>query len=430
MTAQFGFHVATPPGAAGIAIFELYGDAESFFRAHVRVEGELPAPGRARLARIVDELNETIDDAVVTRVPASDSWSRMPCSRLSTHGGPWIVERVRVLLAAAGGEPRSRAEILSLAVSAGGLDAIEAEAYEALVGARTSAAVRFLLRQCSGELSRRLRALIGRLDIDGARGIGEIGERLDEILASAEAARRLVDPGRVLIAGPPNSGKSTLFNALCGRRRALVSPRAGTTRDFNTAEIELEGFPIELTDSAGVHGSPDDPVEAEAIRRVALRAADLVVLLVPPPWTVPAGSWARVATELRVPPPSIRGETPESFPEPLGESGLIVAASFADLDGPRSARFDISISPLRGDGIPELRSRIVRALTGRAGPRPADDLLAAPFLVRQVDLLAHARAACRAANSASLDEIREPLIMCLRSFRHRVAAHRVGSAGP
>jgi tRNA U34 5-carboxymethylaminomethyl modifying GTPase MnmE/TrmE len=213
---------------------------------------------------------------------------------------------------------------------------------------------------------------------------------LEALLARSRAAFRLGEPLRLLIAGRPNTGKSTLFNRLVEDDRVLVSPRAGTTRDLIIETIAIGGFPIELIDSAGLRASPGDIVEAAAIDRVATAAPDAVLHLLAPPWTT--------------------GEEDRALEERWGDRVLTVH-NFADLAGDRR-RAGLWISSLTGTGLDELRA----AVAGRAiGPHDeAIETCDAPFTRAQIDLLGSSLAAARRP-SPSLDAMREPLVICLRS---------------
>src|SRR5690606_2401283 len=155
------------------------------------------------------------------------------------------------------------------------------------------------------------------------------------------SARRLSDPLRLLIAGRPNAGKSTLLNALVGRERVVVSASIGTTRDLVAAEVSIEGFPVEVIDSAGIHDLPSDAVEAEAIARAREASADAVLWLRAPPWEISPEEIAFLAR----------------FPEPL----RWIADNFLDLfavDRPsrgethaEERKGDVAISAKRGDGL-------------------------------------------------------------------------------
>jgi tRNA modification GTPase len=391
----FFFHLATPLGEGGLALFELFGTGveaalERLFRCRA-----LPGEGRARLGGFADLGGEVVDEAILARLGAAASWFRLPAWALSVHGGIWIQDRVVAVLESAGGVRLSLRGVLRESLRSGAMDALEAAAAELLVEARTERAAAFLLRQQAGELSCRLEECLAMLERD-ATGAGEgVARRLEALLFSSRAASRLCRPLRLLLAGRPNSGKSTLFNRLVERRRAVVSRRPGTTRDFNRETIDVGGFPVVVSDSAGVRRAAADPIEEEAIRRVWRESADAVVYLLAPPW--------------RLEPEEDR------FLQRLPAACRIVANNFSDLgDPPRSAGVALSISALTGAGVDTLRREILRRWLGPEPGGAAD--AAAPFNRCQVQIIEAGLDAWRATGGpAGIDALREAIIILLRS---------------
>jgi len=278
---------------------------------------------------------------------------------ITCHGGPAVVERVFDLL----GLARAGAtELLERGVETGALDRIQAEAWAFLPGAVTELAARTLQDQAGGALSRAVSAL---RSVDGVR----------TLLETAPLGRALARPPRIVLAGRPNAGKSTLFNALVDADRAIVSPVAGTTRDPVRERISIDGVPFELVDTAGV-GEPGDDLERMAIDRTrkALGEADLVLELVGP------------------------GEPPSS----IGGPRRILVAGKADLASGRPSGEALPVSGKTGLGLQELRRRILDSF----GIRPTlPEGAPAIFTPRQEGLLVEA-----AAGRLPLEEARRRLL--------------------
>jgi len=411
------FHLSTPRGEGGIAVFELFGeDAERVVERVFRGPG-LPASGRSRLGNLVDARGESLDEVLVSRQHAGSMWCGLDAWTISVHGGIWIQERVASLLGELGAERVERADVLLRSTRVGGLDTLQAAAFELLIEARTERAAAFLLRQHGGELSRALGRLCARIETIGRHDAaarcavaGELRPLLDRFLELGAVALRLAHPLRVLIAGPPNAGKSTLFNRLAEETRVAVSPRAGTTRDLQHATIAVDGFPVEIIDGAGLRERPDDVVEAEAIRRVRAFSADAVIYLLAPPWSPTA--------------------LDREFLGRFGSREAILVANFADRSDidrrdALTAGCELLVSALDGRGVERLLEALAaRFLGARAigtGDASMDAALdgPAPFTARQIEIIGRARRVLERApacpSSAALDAVRRVLVLCCRS---------------
>ena len=251
----------SPRGPGGVAVVELCG-AGALERARALAGGAALAPGALRLARL-EIGGESLDEALVVVVGER-------LVELHLHGSPPLVRRVLELC---GGESRAE-EPLS----------IEARAQERLAagGAPCEAAARILLDQHAGALRRDLEALAARA------ASRDFDERLARLLERGRIAARAFAPARVLLAGPVNAGKSTLFNLLVARERAVVSAEPGTTRDALVERVRLGAWPVDLIDSAGAREVPAGGRLAAVERAGQERAlaarldADLVLWLEPP----------------------------------------------------------------------------------------------------------------------------------------------------
>jgi tRNA modification GTPase len=267
--------------------------------------GKIPPPRMAQRVLLNDENQGPIDDSVVLWFPGPASSTGEDVAEFHIHGGRAILS---ALFAALSAIPGMRAaepgEFTRRAFENGKLDLTEAEALDDLIQADTDRQRRRALRQLKGLLGDRARdwrqqiieaaALIeagidfadeadvpAELRTPALAKIAQLAEEIEELLSAQGRSERLRDGLVVAIAGPPNVGKSTLINLLAKREVAIVSPQAGTTRDVIEVQLDLEGFPVTVIDTAGIRES-DDPVEQEGVRRARARAAegDLVLWLV------------------------------------------------------------------------------------------------------------------------------------------------------
>lgn len=351
--------VSTPPGRGAVGIVRVSGSALPLERlAAAVVPGVLP-PRQAVLRRVLDASGELLDRALVVRFVGPNSYTGEDVLEVQLHGNPVILRACVQAFVAAGARPAEPGEFTRRAVMNGRLDLVEAEAVDAVVRAATEQAVRAAQRHLGGELSTRLGAWRDELlqlavvlealvdfpeDVQESEleaqlaGLTGLADRMDALAATFDAGRRMARGARVVLSGPVNAGKSTLFNALLGHERAIVSEHAGTTRDVVSEAVDWDGVAVRLEDTAGQRETAD-PVEAEGVARSqrASDAADLVVHV-------------RDSRTLE------RGEHP-----PAGGVGV---ATHQDLD-PRSG-----LSPgwhrTRGDGrVENIRAAIVEALSIR-----------------------------------------------------------------
>jgi tRNA modification GTPase len=261
----------TPPGSAALASFGLRGSgasrllAEIFVPAGGRTIPQL-APGDVAFGRvaIADDLWE---EAVVAKL-GPEEWE------LHTHGGPAVTRAVACLLESEGGQELTACEWTRASVA----DPLAADALVALGQARTDRTAQLLLDQYRGALARELEQLAEQCE--GGK-LADAAERLAALRSRWTLGRHLTSPWKVVLAGRPNAGKSSLLNALAGYERAIVFPEPGTTRDLVTCSIAVDGWPVELIDMAGLR-SATEAIEAAGIERAwrALAGADVVLLVV------------------------------------------------------------------------------------------------------------------------------------------------------
>lgn len=294
--------LATPPGRAALAVIRLSGEGAFEVAARV-IEGFRPHPARRATLATFRSSDGPIDRGLYTVFPAPRSYSGEDLVELSCHGGLQVPARLLAALQAAGARPAMPGEFTRRAVLNGKLDLVQAEAVGDLIDATAPAQAHAALHQLEGGLSRRLEALRESLievqallsyDIDFpdeddgpvsaeqiTRRIDAVAGQIEQLVATAPSAERLREGALLVFAGRPNAGKSSLFNALLGSARTLVTEVPGTTRDAVEAHTDFLGWPVRLADTAGLWDAPQeiDRLGVEVSRRY-LAAADLVLLCV------------------------------------------------------------------------------------------------------------------------------------------------------
>ncbi len=292
--------IATAPGPAGLAVVRVSGAgalavADAVFRGGAPLAGAAAntmhhgwAVWPAGAEDTAGHGSRRLDEVVAAVFRAPRSYTREDVIELSCHGGPLPAGRVLAALLHAGARLARPGEFTLRAFLNGRLDLAQAEAVADLIHAETQAAQELALSQLAGTLSRRLEELSERVGdslaeiearIDFAEDVGGIetpaqvvaaiagvSEELTGLLASAAYARAVREGVRVVLAGRPNVGKSSLFNALLGEARAIVTALPGTTRDLVSERIEIAGVPITLVDTAGWRAG-GDPIEAIGVER-------------------------------------------------------------------------------------------------------------------------------------------------------------------
>lgn len=294
------FAVSSGAPPAAIAVMRISGPrAEQALSA--LTAKQLSAPRRASL-RTLKYADDELDTALVIRFPGPDSVTGEDLVELHLHGGRATISAVSSALShIAGLRPAEPGEFTRRAFENGRLDLSAAEGLSDLLAAETDGQRRAALIVASGGLSRvidgfraellsasaRIEAAIDFADEDDVSPWTErcstliaMAQRIDTMLANPPA-ERLRDGVRVVIAGPPNAGKSTLVNALAARDAAIVSPIAGTTRDIIEVPVVFRGLPLILIDTAGLRPDPGDSVEAIGVSRAeaVIEASDLVLWL-------------------------------------------------------------------------------------------------------------------------------------------------------
>ena len=385
--------ISTPPGRGGIGIVRLSGTrAREIAAPMLRLRHELEA-GRARFGEILDvssgpayradklrdecgtqSESRVLDEVVATYFAAPHSYTGEDVIEIAMHGAPVLLEHVVRQCCGAGARLAEPGEFTQRAFLAGRIDLTQAEAVGDLIESSTMEQARVAARQMGGALSREITPakaeLVGLIaameagidfaedDIDVmpaeeiARRIAVVREPMERLGRSFAVGRVVREGFRLAIVGRPNAGKSSLFNRLVERERAIVTATPGTTRDLVTETVAIDGIPVELIDTAGLREAAD---EAERIgitkSREAMADADVVLLVVD-------------ATQTR------ETEHEDSVLIEEAQRGRSVAlVAWNKVDKVHGSRFKVQddairTSALTGEGIDDLRAAIVRAVAG------------------------------------------------------------------
>jgi tRNA modification GTPase len=303
MTRDTIYALASGQGRAAIAVLRISGPKVRNIVA--ALAGKQPEPRRASLVTLTDPMSgAAIDRGLVLFFPGPASFTGEDCAEFHIHGGPAVMAAlIRALASFAKTRPAEAGEFTRRAFENGKLDLTEVEGLADLIDAETEAQRRQGLRQAEGGLRQKAEAWRAALlkasalveaEIDFADEadvaplaraklaaiLAPIRADLEAALAGAQAGERLRDGLLVVIAGPPNAGKSTLLNALARREAAIVSPIPGTTRDAIEVHLDIAGCPVTLIDTAGLRQSQDAIEEIGITRaRAKMEAADLVLWL-------------------------------------------------------------------------------------------------------------------------------------------------------
>ena len=374
--------IATPPGRGGIGIVRISGP-----RAHTILKQIIDADVVPRVATVRtfhDADRELIDRGLVLLFEAPHSFTGEDVVELQGHGGPVVMDLLLAAVIAAGARLARPGEFSERAFLNGQIDLAQAEAVADLIDSASRAAARSAARSLSGEFSNRIDALAQsttelRAYVEAAIDFpedevdflseGAVGEKLRKLIADLDAlvgtARQgvlLTEGIRLVLAGAPNVGKSSLLNRLAGYERAIVTAIPGTTRDTLSEQINLDGIPVRLIDTAGLRASTD-PIEVEGIRRTRaeVEAADRIL-------------WVADATD-----PATRLVPPD-----LPSDRLTVVINKTDLR-PTEPNDAVAVSALTGEGIAQLKAHI----KGLAGFRGEEGLFSARR--RHLEALAKAR---------------------------------------
>lgn len=294
--------IATPPGNGGVGIIRISGPAVPGI-AESLTGKTLPKPRYAQFSNFLDADGRVIDSGLLLYFAAPASFTGEQVLELQGHGGSVVLDMLLRRVLELGARLANPGEFSQRAFLNNKIDLAQAEAIADLISSGTEQAVRSAQQSMQGVFSEQINELIAELielrvfieaaidfvdeEIDFlgdgvvAGRIEHLQSKLAEICKTAQQGRLLHDGMTVVLAGKPNAGKSSLLNALAGFDAAIVTDIAGTTRDVLRERIQLDGMPLHVIDTAGLHDS-DNPVEQEGIRRARLEIAnaDQILLLI------------------------------------------------------------------------------------------------------------------------------------------------------
>ncbi len=387
--------IATPQGRSAVAVVRVSGPgaAGALLCVCPALDGALPAPRVQRLLAVLHpETGETLDRALVAWFPGPGSYTGEDSFEVSTHGGVLTPQLVLGAILAAGARSAEPGEFTRRAVLHGRMDLLQAEAVLDLIDGRSPALHQAAVHQMERGLSRRIEALRGAvLQVEGLVTYGidfpeedeppvppertraaaaEVVSRIGALLATAPHGEMLREGALAVLAGRPNSGKSSLFNALLGTERAIVTEVPGTTRDALEAALILDGYPFRLVDTAGLRET-SDRVEAMGIEvaRRYLRSAQIVLFC--------AESGRGLERDER------------AFLASLDPARTLLVRTKSDqkptgTDGGDARLLAVEVSALEGDGLAALREAMLSRAFGGILGEPGE----APLVTRE----RHARA--------------------------------------
>jgi tRNA modification GTPase len=423
--------ISTPPGRGGIGIVRLSGpQAASIAAQLVRLRQPLEH-ARARLSEVLDENErpaehdsaaDRIDEAMVTFFAEPNSYTGDELVEIAAHGSPVVLDLLLRRALALGARLANPGEFTERAFLGGKLDLTQAEAVRDLIDAQTLTQARQAASQMGGALSRRvapikqsLVELIALLEagIDFAEddvditSQGEIARRIDELLPPLAALEASFARGRIVhdgltmaIVGRPNAGKSSLFNRLVERDRAIVTATPGTTRDLVTERIALNGIPLELVDTAGLREAFEE-VEQLGIARSREALADAAIVLVVLDATQPLNQEERGVLAAVHGRPALVAINKSDLAEDTHDVSDADQLAAKEMSIPA-----VATSALTGDGIGALREKIVELATGGAAAEPG------PLTnLRQQQSIAAARGALEDAARANETAIPHEMIL-------------------
>jgi tRNA modification GTPase len=406
--------IATPPGRGGIGVVRISGANAAAIAQAMTARREPFTPRHATLTNVKGSTT-SIDRVVVTFFAAPHSYTGEDVAEVSAHGSPVLLRAIVSEAMRNGARLAEPGEFTLRAYLNDRIDLVQAEAVRDLVNAVTPLQARAAFDQLEGtltadirEIDRAVLDLTARLEasldfpgegyhfVEGSAAAGEIAEvaaRIGSLLESAERGRLIREGLHVVLAGRPNTGKSSLFNALAGAGRAIVTDVPGTTRDLLTEVVDIEGVPVTIVDTAGARLAPADAIEAEGIARAhaARQIASVVVILLD--GSQPLSSDDHALLE----------ET----------AGLtrVIAVNKSDL--PEAWSFEsiqakaLKLSVLTGAGLSELREALLTAVGGVEHGRDVP----AVTNIRHIELMACALDALRRAETAATTKAPEEFVL-------------------
>lgn len=359
--------IATPPGRGGIGVVRISG--KNLKPLATKLVGCVPQPRHATLSKFLDEDGLAIDRGIVLYYPAPHSYTGEDVLELQGHGGTAIMNLLLSSCLSAGARLAQPGEFTLRAFLNDKLDLAQAESVADIIDASTSEAARCAMRSLQGDFSRAIKGLVQvltdlRMAIEAAldfpeeeidsiqqasvsEGLKAIRGRLEHVFKSARRGNLLREGLWIALVGQPNVGKSSLLNQLAGKEAAIVTEIPGTTRDTVRETIEIEGVPLHLLDTAGLHET-EDVVEKMGIARTrsVIEKADVVLLLVDSRWGITPEDQAILDT------------LPAELPRIHVYNKIDLLAACARIKN-REDSSEIYLSAKTGDGIELLRRELL-----------------------------------------------------------------------
>jgi tRNA modification GTPase len=392
--------LATAPGKSGICVVRVSGPGAASIATSILTF--TPTPRTAHLSQFKDACDETIDEGIALFFKGPASFTGEDVLELQGHGGLSVQKLILDRVLSLGARLANPGEFSERAFLNNKIDLVQAEAIADLIDANSAQAARSALRTLSGEFSNKVNHLVAeltkiRVNIEAAidfsdedidiitesrvkEGLREISESLALALSQANKGMLLKEGMQVVIAGEPNAGKSSLLNALSGNDSAIVTSIAGTTRDLLSEQLQIDGMPVHITDTAGLRLS-EDVVEQEGIRRAAdaVRKSDKVLLVIDSSVSA-SQNLSEDANGLHELPlslvPKLLLDEPALFAKTLvifnkadltpgatlGRGALTVPASLRARDGVPAKLESITLSAKLNDGIDALRDALKESI--------------------------------------------------------------------
>ena len=392
--------LATAPGKSGICVVRVSGPEAASIATSILTF--TPTPRTAHLSQFKDACDETIDEGIALFFKGPASFTGEDVLELQGHGGLSVQKLILDRVLSLGARLANPGEFSERAFLNNKIDLVQAEAIADLIDANSAQAARSALRTLSGEFSNKVNHLVAgltkiRVNIEAAidfsdedidiitesrvkEGLREISESLALALSQANKGMLLKEGMQVVIAGEPNAGKSSLLNALSGNDSAIVTSIAGTTRDLLSEQLQIDGMPVHITDTAGLRLS-EDVVEQEGIRRAAdaVRKSDKVLLVIDSSVSA-SQNLSEDANGLHELPlsivPKLLLDEPALFAKTLvifnkadltpgatlGRGALTVPASLRARDGVPAKLESITLSAKLNDGIDALRDALKESI--------------------------------------------------------------------
>lgn len=422
--------LATAPGKSGICVVRVSGPGAASIATSILTF--TPTPRTAHLSQFKDACDETIDEGIALFFKGPASFTGEDVLELQGHGGLSVQKLILDRCLSLGARLANPGEFSERAFLNNKIDLVQAEAIADLIDANSAQAARSALRTLSGEFSNKVNHLVAeltkiRVNIEAAidfsdedidiiteslvkEGLREISESLALALSQANKGMLLKEGMQVVIAGEPNAGKSSLLNALSGNDSAIVTSIAGTTRDLLSEQLQIDGMPVHITDTAGLRLS-EDVVEQEGIRRAAdaVRKSDKVLLVIDSSVSASQNLSEDVnglhelplslVPKLLLDEPALFAKTLVIFNKAdltpgatLGRGALTVPASLRARDGVPAKLESITLSAKLNDGIDALRDALKESIG-------FNSMIEGAFVARERHLIA-LRAACELIASA------------------------------